>query len=348
MAATIAVPAPSFGWLRGAAFDLPFVAGTTVLALLSGGLVVFDPRLFPVILAVDLWLLGYHHVVSTFTRLAFDRESLREHTFLVTWLPLLVLLAVVGACLATGPWILTTSYLYWQWWHYTRQSYGVSRIYQRKAGVGDDLLAKLVMYAVPTCGILFRSYQEPAKFLFAEVKVLPVPFLLLTLSVAFAAGVTALWVMRQVAAWRAGTLSPAYTLYVSSHLLIFTVGYLLIRDINHGWLVLNVWHNAQYILIVWMFNNNRFKAGVEARARFLSTISQRRNVGRYFLACLAISTAFYVALALTLNWVAAATAAALPLVVVAYQVINFHHYIVDSIIWKVRKKSLRQNLGVAT
>jgi hypothetical protein len=43
-----------------------------------------------------------------------------------------------------------------------------------------------------------------------------------------------------------------------------------------------------------------------------------------------------------------ATAAALPLVVVAYQVINFHHYVVDSVIWKVRKKALRQNLGVTT
>src|SRR5215213_8309567 len=53
---------------------------------------------------------------------------------------------VLNACLAVGTWILTTVYLYWQWWHYTRQSYGVSRIYQRKAGLNNDLLHKLVIY----------------------------------------------------------------------------------------------------------------------------------------------------------------------------------------------------------
>jgi hypothetical protein len=33
---------------------------------------------------------------------------------------------------------------------------------------------------------------------------------------------------------------------------------------------------------------------------------------------------------------------------VVYQAINFHHYVVDAIIWKVRKKTLRQNFGIAT
>ena len=35
-------------------------------------------------------------------------------------------------------------------------------------------------------------------------------------------------------------------------------------------------------------------------------------------------------------------------ILVAYQTINFHHYIVDGIIWKVRKKKLQQTLGLAT
>jgi hypothetical protein len=180
------------------------------------------------------------------------------------------------------------------------------------------------------------------------VKVLPVPLWLVVLTGAIAAGVTVLWGTRQVVAWREGKLAPAYTLYVCSHLVIFSTGYLLTRDINHGWLILNVWHNAQYILIVWMFNNNRFKGGVEPRAHFLSTISQRQNLWRYLLACLGISTTVYVLLSSALSWAAVATATALPLVVVAYQVINFHHYIVDSVIWKVRKKALRQYLGVTT
>ena len=31
---------------------------------------------------------------------------------------------------------------------------------------------------------------------------------------------------------------------MASHFTIFYVGYLVIEDITHGWLVLNVWHNA--------------------------------------------------------------------------------------------------------
>jgi hypothetical protein len=38
----------------------------------------------------------------------------------------------------------------------------------------------------------------------------------------------------------------------------------------------------------------------------------------------------------------------LPLFAVVYQAINFHHYVVDAIIWKVRKKTLRQHFGIAT
>ncbi|MEM8814747.1 MAG: hypothetical protein AAGE85_02910, partial [Pseudomonadota bacterium] len=29
-----------------------------------------------------------------------------------------------------------------------------------------------------------------------------------------------------------------------------------------------------------------------------------------------------------------------------YQTINFHHYIVDSLIWKLRKPTIRKNLGL--
>jgi hypothetical protein len=37
----------------------------------------------------------------------------------------------------------------------------------------------------------------------------------------------------------------------------------------------------------------------------------------------------------------------LALTLIVYQTINFHHYIVDGIIWKVRKPRVRENLGLA-
>jgi hypothetical protein len=285
--------------------------------------------------------------------LTFDKDSFQQHRFLILVLPILVLIGVVGACLSIGTWILPTTYLYWQWFHYMRQSYGIARIYKRKGKVssaGDERLTKAVLYFVPVWGILYRSYQSPRQFLWMDVKTLPVPAWLVIVAAIASFVAIGWWALRQVQLLKRGELTLGHTLYVLSHLTIFTTGYLLIPDINHGWLVVNIWHNAQYILLVWMFNNNRFKTGVDNGSRFLSTISQRANVIRYFIVCLGISTSIYVALYLTLSKVsvALALASSLPLVLVVYQAINFHHYIVDAVIWKVRKKSLQRGLGIST
>ena len=346
MAATITIntPVPAAGWLRGATFDVVFTVGIAALALGTGASLAYEPLLFPLLLFLDLWLLGYHHVVSTFTRLTFDAESFRSHRFLVLGLPWVVLAAVAAVGYAGGVWPLITIYFYWQWWHYTRQSYGVSRIYQRKAGRGDRL-ANYVIYATAVCGVLYRSSQAPTHFLGAEFRPLPVPGWAAAAAFAVAAVVTGLWLLRQGRDLLESRFAPAHFLYVVTHVAVFAAGYLLIEDLSHGWLVVNVWHNAQYVLTVWLFNNNRLKGEVHPRHRFLSTLSRRKNFALYVLFCLAVSTAVYVPLAYASEW--AAPAGGLTLVVGAYQVINFHHYIVDAVIWKTRKKAVRQNLGVA-
>jgi hypothetical protein len=336
------------GWLRGRRFDSTYILGIASLAVVCGAVVVSSPALFPVAFVLNAWLLGQHHVVSTFTRLIFDKESLHEHRFLLTWLPVIMLAAVLIACVAVGTWILTTVYLYWQWWHYTRQSYGVSRIYQRKAGLENDLPNKLVIYALPVWGILNRSWQAPDKFLFMDVRVVPVPSWLVAAAGAVTVAVIGWWLLRVARDWFLGSLSIAHTLYVCSHLLMFGIGYLATENINHGWLVLTIWHNCQYILTVWMFNNNRFKDTRHVKHRFLSFISQRNRVFTYMGICLGISALLYWALRASLGWMTAVTATSLPLFIIAFQAINFHHYVVDAVIWKVRRKPIQQNLGIET
>lgn len=335
------------GWLRGVTFDSSFILGSASLAVASGWVVVSNPALFATVFLLNAWLLGYHHVVSTFTRLTFDKASLKQHRFLLTWLPVIVLGAVILSCIALGAWILTTVYLYWQWWHYTRQSYGVSRIYQRKAGLSNDTLNKLVIYALPVWGILHRSSQAPEQFLFTEVRVVPVPSWLVACAGAFTILVVGWWLAQTIKDWFLGNVSIAHTLYLCSHLLIFGVGYLAIDNINQGWLVLTVWHNMQYIFTVWMFNNNRFKNQVHPEHRFLSSISQRNRIFTYLAVCLTISTVMYSVLQFSLSWLAVITATSLPLFAIVFQAINFHHYVVDAVIWKVRQKPVRQNFGIA-
>jgi len=348
VATSITINSRTTGWLRGLTFDSLYIFGTLSVAIAAGSIVIGQPALFLTVFVLNGWLLGYHHVVSTFTRLSFDSDSFKQHRFLVLWLPIFVLAAVILLSAVFGVWILVSMYLYWQWWHYTRQSYGVSRIYARKCGIAPDRITTAMIYAVPVWGILYRSYQAPRHYLFADVKVIPIPYWLVVLAAVVALMVTALWASRQLQLFLRGELPIGHTAYLLSHLVGFGVAYLLIDDINHGWLVLNVWHNSQYILTVWMFNNSRFKNEANAKHTFLYHLSQTKNVALYFLVCFLISTIFYTALASVLSWVSLtfAAAAALPLVAIVYQSINFHHYVVDAVIWKVRRKTIRENLGI--
>lgn len=336
IAASLSRPADA-GWLRSARFDINFIVGTTALALVTGWAVVMDPSLFYPVLMLDIWLLGQHHVVSTYTRLCFCKEDLARHRFLVFYLPFIVLTSVLVAGFGVGWWLLGSTYFYWQWFHYTRQSWGVSQFYRRKAGGRadeNDWATKLAFYLPPLWGILHRSWQAPTSFLGLDFKVLPVPGLVVEIAGIAAIAALSWWLILRVMSWLRGDFAVAHTLYMASHQIIFFTGYLLIDDVTYGWLVINIWHNAQYILFVWLQNNNRFKSGIEPLARSLSTLCQSKNVVRYFVVCLAISSIVYLAIKFSL---VAIGDIGLPLFILVYQTINFHHYIVDSVIWRSKK-----------
>jgi hypothetical protein len=329
----------SLAWLRNPQFDFTLIVVVAGWALAAGGAIVAEPSWFWPILFLDVWLLGYTHVVSTFTRLAFDRASFRQHRLLLIPLPIVVAAFTIALALVVGEWLVATVYLYAQWFHYMRQSYGISRMYLRKAGVvpqSRDLVLDGVIYGLPFWGILSRSHQQPTSFLSLPIYCFPVPSALLYVAGAIASVSVLLWVAREFRLFGRRRPDAPHSAYVASHIAIFSAGYLLIDDINTGWLVLNIWHNLQYVLIVWMFNANRFEKGVDPQRRFLSTISQPRNVVLYVVVCWAIGTALYFNIERVL---AMFSQSVLPLSLLAYMTINFHHYVVDAIIWRRPKRA---------
>jgi hypothetical protein len=324
-------------WLRSRRFDLGLILGVAALALTAGLTAVRSPHWLELIVTLDLWLLGYHHVISTFTRLCFDRASLRQHWFLVFGLPPLVLAAVVSLVLGVGTWLVVTIYFYWQWFHYARQSYGISRAYRHAAGgrlPESEWLSAAVIYLPATWGILSRSAQNASSFLSLPLYRIPVPGLLVDIAAVASIAVIGAWLWMRLAAARRTALPVAHTLYVLSHVGIFYVGYIAIEDVTIGWLVANIWHNAQYILFVWLFNNRRFEDRRQPQAWLLSLISQRRNIFLYVGVCLVISSLVYSVIVSALPYIQLPALAAAAIV---YQTINFHHYIVDAVIWRRRK-----------
>ncbi len=350
--------------IRGVRFDSILVLGCVVLAFLFGFIAKanpINPYVFMVLLYADIYLLGSHHIVAMYTRLCFDKESAKENRFFLTWLPLMVVLGIVAAMWwAGGTEIITTVYLYWQWFHYTRQSYGITRIYARKEPpqtLFDTRLTNFMLYAVPLWGILYISrlhnLNPNMKFLFSNFWSIPVPAWLLAGVGYVALTATVLWVVRLPMRYVEGRLALLPTLYILSHLLIFMTGYYWLGGLIHinlGWLVINIWHNCQYILIVWLYNNTRFRGGLDAQHPFLSKISQAKFLWTYLGTCLGITIVLALGIRLFAGYIAPNY---LPDMVVEggwavliYQALNFHHYIVDSYIWKVRKKEVRERLGV--
>lgn len=348
MSLSVAVPGARWGWLRNPAFDLLLVPGTLLLGLAAGAVVIAEPKLFYPVLLADLWLLGYHHVISTYTRLCFDAASFRQHRLLIAALGPSMLALTAAITAVAGIWLIASVYLYWQWFHYARQSWGVAQVYRRKAGdssvTDGDLLSRVAFSLMPLWGILHRSWQAPPKFIGIDIHTVPVPGLLVDIVGVAAVATLALWAARRIAELWAGRAPLALTAYQISHYLVFYIAYIAIPDITIGWLVVNVWHNSQYILFVWLFNSNRFAKGIDAQARFLSWISQPRRWWIYGLVCLALTTILYRGINGMIYLVAPELI--VTVTVVIYQAINFHHYVVDSVIWKVRRKPLQDVLGL--
>lgn len=345
------------GWLDGAAYDSIFIFGVAAIAIASGLIVLWNPDLFYPVLLVDLWLLGYHHVIATFTKLAGTKEDRKENAFLIYILPLLVLAAVAGLYQFLGIWSIVTVYFFWQWFHYTRQAYGIGMFYRRKAThptLENKWLTHLAIWAIPVWGLLHRCAQGWEEFLFLPLYVPPVPERLVMIAGLVALGTVAWWSVARIQDYRQGRLSLAQTYFIASHMLIFYIGYVAIKDINIGWLVANVWHNAQYILFVWLYNTNRFGKPAELdqeNVTVMQWLSQRKPIRILFYFCftLAATTIFYQTLNEGFQFIAAGNAVLLStLYIIGYQSVNFHHYVVDGIIWKARKKKHQQVMKLHT
>jgi hypothetical protein len=195
-------------------------------------------------------------------------------------------------------------------------------------------MTDLAIYFVPIYGIAQRSATMGDRFLGLPVTplVLPEPLLIL-LGFAAAAAVLA-WIVRILRAALNDTLDLQYTGFVASHIVIFLVAYVGMEDVNTGWLAINVWHNFQYVLVVWMSNAKRYAGGIDPAARFLSRLSQPGRVMKYFACCVAITTLLYAAIdRLTVLALGGGMAATLGV----YMGLNFHHHIVNALIWKRRK-----------
>lgn len=320
-------------------FDSIFIALPVISGIIFAAACLLNNNVIATVAFVNIWFLSYHHVISTFTRIAFDKKSVEENKFLVLVLPFIVLAATYTIYKIFGGWMIATVYFYWQWFHYTRQSYGISRYYLFSSGKPSPKLLSpintVALYAVPVTGILYRSWQNNATFLGMDLWNFPIPFEAVIIS-AIAAVIL---LVNQAFSWwklyRNNELNLRYATFMVSHNIMFFIGFMFIDNINIGWLAINVWHNMQYILFVWLQNNKKYKNGIDIEHPVISKLSQDGKILLYLVTCSVITIFIY-------NVLLSATTIVdhfftLQLAAVLYMSINFHHYIVDGIIWKRKR-----------
>ena len=323
-------------------FDITFIALIPLLGITAGMLSHINTNYFQILLILDLWVLGYHHVISTYTRLAFDRDAFDNRKFLIFYLPILVAFSVGIIAWSIGLIAIATIYLHWQWYHYTRQSEGISKAYSIKSATEasrQTTFDRFVFYLVPAACFLDMSANGPQFFLGMNIWVIPISqeisnALLIGTALIFSARL-----VQKINLLIRKNISIAYFSYLMSHYVIYYIAYAYIDDIDYGWLVINIWHNAQYIAFVWLFNTNKY-GNKEDNKKPLLFLAKPKNAIIYFSACLAVTTVIYITIGKALEGFPVYMA------IVVYQTINFHHYIVDSQIWKLRKKPLQESLKI--
>jgi hypothetical protein len=324
-------------WLRGRDFDIALIFGLTAAALAVGGVIAAAPATVMLFLLADNWLLGYPHVMSTFARIAPDRASLKRHRFLVFGLPLAVLAVTAALVLGAGIALVATIYFYWQWYHTMRQSWGVAQLYRRKANGAvreNPVFAEALFALVPLWGLLHRLTTAPTHFLFPNLPIIVphVPAALANGVGVIACAGLAYWAFCRFREWMDGELALTHTLFSASHYLIFIVGYVLMDDISGGWIVTNIWHTGQYLMLVWMFNEN-LVVKEKPKGWFWSLTRGNRAV-LYFAGCLIAATLLYSAINHAFLWGPAGIA----LAIVVNQTLNFNHFITDAVIWRAKRK----------
>jgi len=158
-------------------------------------------------------------------------------------LPPIVVVATLGVAWFAGLWVIASIYFYWQWRHYTRQSWGISRACRGKdpsARYDDVWLDQAIFYAIPVFRIIARSAAQPPTFIGMELWSVPVPPVLATVSGYIAFALLAVWLAGRARAAAEGRLAIVRTMYMLTHLAIFFLAYIGTSDITPGWLMINI------------------------------------------------------------------------------------------------------------
>ncbi|MEQ9409974.1 MAG: tetratricopeptide repeat protein [Fuerstiella sp.] len=336
-------------WILSTWLDLVFFVGTPLLIL-------------PVLMAAGSRWTGedVFLIVSTFGALGHhapglmraygDRQLFRRFRIRFTLVPIIALTVFMYYSVEELPGAMLVLLL-WGVWHFLMQTYGFARIYDSKVRCFDATTRRLdFAVCVAWSGLCLLSAPNRIKeFLSLALNsglsmVRDLPFdQIRTVWTIGTAVITALFVgnvLRKMI--RGEPTSPAKLALLVGTFTFFWICSVSLTNFLLGVAMFELFHDVQYLAIVWLFNRNRVDRDPEAGA-FTKFVFRRSGglVGVYVGLVVAYGFIGFAAERLT-----SATLQQTLFGVIAAS--NLLHYYYDGFIWKIREPETSKALGVAS
>jgi tetratricopeptide (TPR) repeat protein len=261
----------------------------------------------------------------------------------------LFLVAVCVFCISQELNGLTLVLYLWGVWHGLAQTYGFLRIYDAKVQSQATLTCRLdlAMCVAWFGGLVVLSPTRMQRVLELFYRsggpVVPAAWLQGARTVAQVAllGVTLAFLVHLLVAWRRGHRpSPLKLLTMLTSFAFWWYCNIAVSNLLLGILLFEIFHDVQYLSIVWAFNRSRAEKGaLSGFGRFLFR-PRAAMIGGYVALVFAYGTLSYAT-----NGLPSAMPKKVLLAVIAASTLLHFYY--DGFIWKVRDKGTRQSLGLA-
>jgi tetratricopeptide (TPR) repeat protein len=333
-------------WILGPWQDWLLFIGTPALILPLVSLAQLRVRIEDLVLFVaSFGALGHHF--PGLLRAYGDRELFDRFKERFVVAPLF-LVAVCVFCVSQGWSGLALVAYAWGVWHGLAQTYGFLRIYDAKVRSAATLTCRLDLAMCVTwfCGLVVlsptRLHRVLELFYSSGGPVVPAAWLRSARAVALWAlvAVTLAFLVNLLVAWRRGHRpSPLKLLTMLTSFGFWWYAGIAVSNLLLGNLLFELFHDVQYLSIVWVFNRNRAgKGALSGLSRFLFR-PRAALIGGYVGLVFAYGA---------VNYLADGMAGGLPKevlqgVLVASALLHFYY---DGFIWKVSDRSTGQSLGL--
>src|SRR5881275_2732932 len=239
---------------------------------------------------------------------------------------------------------------FWGVWHGLMQTYGFCRIYDAKTGMFDTLTRRLdfavclIWFATAVALSPYRLSDTLVTYYMCGGPFIPPQMLHLGQQIILYAAifVSVLFLMHFVRTWLAGSRPNP----VKLGLLITSIAFWwycnnLVSNILVGIALFEVFHDVQYLSLVWIYNRNRVEKDSNIGG-FMRFVFRRSGslIGLYVGLVFAYGSLSYFNAHLGIETVKRVLTG----VVTASTLLHFYY---DGFIWKVRERSTRQSLGLA-